>query len=60
MRDIYSKWGNYIPQDIRKQFEKEWLEVEAENKEAMDMLLNIAYWDTCPDDYKDRIKLLEK
>lgn len=28
MIDLYSKWGNYIPNDLRKQFELEWLEVE--------------------------------
>ena len=28
MIDLYSKWGNYIPTDLRKQFEAEWLEVE--------------------------------
>jgi hypothetical protein len=28
MVDLYSRWGNYIPADIRKQFQKEWLEVE--------------------------------
>jgi hypothetical protein len=35
-------------------------ELEIKIKEAMSMLLNIAYWDTCPQDYKDRIKLLKK
>lgn len=27
-------------------------------KEAEDMLSNISYWETCPEDYKDRIKKL--
>ncbi len=31
--DLYSKWGNYIPQDLRKEFEIDWLEVEQQIKE---------------------------
>ena len=28
-------------------------------KEAMGMLSNVKYWETCPDDYRERIKELE-
>ena len=28
--------------------------------EALDMLNNIKYWDTCPQEYKDRIEALQK
>lgn len=30
---MYGRWGNYIPQDVRKQFEKDCLEAEQEIQE---------------------------
>lgn len=47
MIDLYSKWGNYIPQDIRKQFESEWLEIEkleVQNKELHKKNLDLLNW----------------
>ena len=28
MKDLYSRWGNYVPSDLRKTFEKEWIDTE--------------------------------
>lgn len=38
MTDIYSKWGNYIPSDLRKQYENDCLEQEQQIKEMEDKI----------------------
>ena len=53
MKDLYSKWGNYIPQDIRKDFENEWLEAEQQIKELKELLKNIGL---CLEDHTESIK----
>lgn len=42
-----------------QRIEKENSDLEAQVAECMLMLDNVRYWDTCPDDYIERIKKLQ-
>jgi len=58
MIDLYSKWGNYIPQDIRKQFEKEWLEIEKLEAQNIELRKYVDHDIDCPQHWSIRKSVL--
>ena len=54
----YPEQGSYI--HIVEQLNKSTMTKEELNKEIIDILDNVMYWETCPENYKARIEAIIK
>ena len=63
LREEYSKFKSVLPGTsitYEQWLEQQIRELKEEKESAMEMLNNIFFWETCPEDYKDIIRLLNK